>query len=137
MIEEGPGQAGQHRLGRPVITAEVPAADVVAEPAQEGPQRHGTRIAGEQAGEDQHPVTVAARGGQQPGRRQQQRGQVSQAAEGLGQQQPGRWPGGRPPVIWIGGRGITGPFEPSPNEVHHCSLRSHGRENLGKVVIHT
>ena len=83
----------------PGITAEVPAADVVAQPAQESPQRHGARIAGQQPGEDQHPMAVAARGGRQPGRGQQQGGQVSQPADGLGQQQPGRWSTGRMPVI--------------------------------------
>jgi hypothetical protein len=76
MIENGPGQAGQHRLGRALVTAEGPAADVVAEPAQEGAQRHGARVPGQQAGKDQHPVPVAARGGQQGRRGQQQRGQV-------------------------------------------------------------
>jgi hypothetical protein len=90
MMEQSPGQAGQHRLGRAVITAEVPAAGVVAEPAQEPAQWHGARIAGQQPGEDQHRVTVAARSGRQHRRGHQQGRQVGQPAERLGQQQPGR-----------------------------------------------
>ena len=82
-----------------MITAEVPAADVVAQPAQEGPQRHGARIAGQQPGEDQHPVTIAARGGRQAGRGQQQGDKISQAADGFGQQQPGRRAAGRMPAV--------------------------------------
>jgi hypothetical protein len=119
---QGPRQPIQDGVGRANVAPEVPAAHVIAQPAQELPEQGRAPVRGQQPRHDQHPVTVAARRGRKPRRSQGQSRQASQPSGGLGQVEPGR----RSRHL---ADGISGAICRSPDEVHRLTLLPHRRDH--------
>jgi hypothetical protein len=118
---QGPGQPVQDGVGRAYVAPEVPAADVIAQQAQELPEQGRAPVRGQQPRHDKNPVTVAARRGRKPRRSQGQSRQASQSSGGLGQVEADRWSGHR-------AGGIPGAICRFPDEVHRRTLPPHRRD---------
>ena len=114
----------QHGVGGAHVAPEVPAAHVMAQPAQEPPEQGGAHVGGQQPRDDQHAAPVAARRRREPRRRQRQDRKADEPPGGLGEEEPGRRRRRRALGALL------------PDEVHGCPLPPHGSAAIAKPLIH-
>ena len=118
----------------PVVTAEGPAPDVVAEPAQQ--RRAAASVLASPAsspGKDQHPVPVAPRRrGQQWRGQRPAAGRSGRPARGPARSAAARCPVGQPARGSAASTGSPGGSLPRTRYIA-CSLRSRRHESLGNA----